>query len=77
MFNTINRLETLADEKQCSLAELCRQEDINPSVLRAAKSRGNQLSIDTIEILCYGLGITLSEFFDEGSIKGIDGAKQN
>mgnify|MGYP000221856804 CR=1 FL=1 len=37
--------------------------DVSHSTLKNSERRGGQLSVDTIERICDGLGITMSEFF--------------
>ena len=51
--NTIAIVRELADERSLTffkLSQICDR-------------RGGQLSVDTIERICDGLGITMSEFF--------------
>ena len=61
--NTINRVQTLADERGLTLCQLSKICDLSESTIRAAKKRGNKLSVDTIERICEALNISLSEFF--------------
>ena len=63
--NTINRVQTLGDERGLTLCHLSKICDLSESTIRAAKKRGNQLSLDTIERICEALDISLSEFFAE------------
>ena len=42
------------------LSQIC---DVSHSTLKNSERRGGQLSVDTIERICDGLGITMSEFF--------------
>ena len=62
--DTIRRVEELSYAKGISLAQLARMSGVSNSTLKNARSRNYQLSVDTIERLCAGLGITMSEFFD-------------
>ena len=62
--DTIRRVEELSYAKGISLAQLARMSGVSNSTLKNARSRNYQLSVDTIERLCVGLGITMSEFFD-------------
>ena len=62
--DTIRRVEELSYARGISLAQLAKQSGVSNSTLKNARSRNNQLSVDTIERLCIGLGITMSEFFD-------------
>lgn len=63
--NTGERAAELAEKNNLSLLELSRLCGIGYSTLKTARSRGTQLSVDTIECICKGLGITLAEFFTE------------
>ena len=62
--DTIRRGGGLSYAKGRSLAQLARMSGGSNSTLKNARSRNYQLSVDTIERLCAGLGITMSEFFD-------------
>ena len=61
--NTINRVQTLADERGLTLCQLSKICIVSEATIRLAKKRGNQLSVDTIERICDALDISLSEFF--------------
>ena len=61
--NTISRVQELADERGLTLCQLSKICDLSESTIRAAKKRGNQLSVDTIERISDALDISLSEFF--------------
>lgn len=63
--NTITRVQELADERGLTLCQLSKICDLSESTIRAAKKRGNQLSVGTIERICEALDISLSEFFAE------------
>ena len=63
--NTINRVQTLADERGLTLCQLSKICDLSEATIRTAKKRDNQLSVDTIERICEALDISLSEFFAE------------
>ena len=45
----------------CVLAKKC---GISYSTIQTTARRGGQLSVETIERICLGLGITLKDFFD-------------
>ena len=62
--NTIQRLYDLIQERNLSLNKLATLSGIKYSTLQMAVKRGGQLSIDTIERICTGLGIPLVSFFD-------------
>ncbi len=61
--DTLKRLTELIDEREITLFKLATMSGIPYPTLRNCETRGGQLSVDTIEKLCCGLGITLSEFF--------------
>ena len=61
--DTIKRVQDLMQERDMNLCVLTKMRDIvlhNQSTAR----RGGQLSVETIERICQGLGITLKDFFD-------------
>lgn len=61
--DTMKRLEELLADHEITLFDLAKASDLNYSTLHAAKKRGSQLSVDTIERVCAGLGIRPFEFF--------------
>ena len=61
--DTMTVVKTLADERDLTLfqlAQLCR---MNYSTLKNAEDRHSQLNVDTIEKICNGLHMPMSEFF--------------
>lgn len=61
--DTIKRMTELMDERHLTLFGLARKCDIPYSTLKNTQVRGGQLSVDTIERICLGLGIELVDFF--------------
>lgn len=61
--DTIKRMTELMDERHLTLFGLARMCDIPYSTLKNTQVRGGQLSVDTIERICLGLGIELVDFF--------------
>lgn len=61
--DTLKRLNELLAEHSTSLPSLAKRSGVNCSTLYTAIARGSQLSVDTIERLCEGLGINLYEYF--------------
>ena len=61
--DTNKRLGELLAERNMTLYQLAKRSEVSHSTLTNARSRGGQLSEDTIERACKALGITLSEFF--------------
>ncbi len=67
--DTIARVHELADQRQISMYRLAQLSGISLTTIRMAERRGGQLKIDTIEMICQGLGIPLSVFFTEPEVK--------
>lgn len=67
--NTMSRVEELVVDRGLTLFKLATLCDVPYSTLKNTKARGGQLAVDTIEQICHGLGITMAEFFAEGSCK--------
>ncbi len=63
--NTIARVKELAADGGLSLHALSKLCHVPYSTLKNAEIRGSQLTVDTIEQLCAGLGITMAQFFSE------------
>ena len=61
--NTIAIVRELADDRRLTFFKLSQICDVSHSTLKNSERRGGQLSVDTIERICDGLGITMSEFF--------------
>ena len=63
--DTIARVKELARERQLTMYQLAERCDVAYNTLKNAENRGGQLSVDTIERVCGGIGIPLSVFFEE------------
>lgn len=61
--NIIECIEKLAKEKNMSWYKLAQKSGISQSTLSNLINRCNSPSVDTLEKICNGLGISLSEFF--------------
>lgn len=61
--NTIERAKELANERNLTLFKLAKLCGISPSIFTNCERRGGQLTVDTIERLCMGINISMSEFF--------------
>lgn len=61
--DSLTRLNDLLAERGMSLFALSRASGIRYSTFDAAKRRGGQLSVDTIERVCEALKIPVYEFF--------------
>ena len=63
--NTMARVRELAEERNLSLHGLSKVCDVPYSTLKNTEQRSGQLTVDTIERICLGLGIPMSLFFAE------------
>ena len=54
----------LMQERDMNLCVLAKKCGISYSTIQTTARRGGQLSVETIERICLGLGITLKDFFD-------------
>ena len=61
--NTIKRVYELADERDLTLFKLLQECNVSHSTVKNCERRGGQLTVNTIERICEGLGISLAEFF--------------
>ena len=64
LIDTVKRVRVLLKEQDVSMYSFCLANDLNYSTINTTERRSGQLSLDTIDRICAGLGITLSEFFD-------------
>lgn len=71
VMDTMKRVRELIDARGISLNKLATISGLKVSTLQMAEARGTQLSIDTIERICAGLGITLAEFFSTNDYQQI------
>lgn len=65
--NTMERVNELMAERSLTLYKLAKLSGVSYSTLKNTVQRNGQLTVDTIERLCIGLQITMSEFFAEGT----------
>lgn len=61
--DTMTRVNELIEARNMSLYKLAKVCDIPYSTLKNTTGRSGQLTIDTIERICQGLKIPMSEFF--------------
>ena len=61
----LNKVTQLLEERGWTLYRLAKEADISYSTLSNTFHRNNVPSVSTLMRVCDGLGITLSEFFDE------------
>lgn len=62
---TMDRVNELANERDLTLYKLAMLCDVSYSTLKNTQARGGQLTVDTIERICQGLGISMADFFTE------------
>ena len=72
--DTIKRVYEIAEERGLTMYQVSQQAGISYSTIQTTKKRGGQLTIDTIERICDGLGIPLISFFDLSNEKQQEGA---
>ena len=58
--DTIKRVQDLMQERDMNLCVLTKKCGISYSTIQSTARRGGQLSVETIERICQGLGITLN-----------------
>lgn len=63
--NTIKKAKDLAEMRGLTLYTLAQLCGVSYSTLRSAELRNGQLSVETIELICKGIGIPLYTFFQE------------
>ena len=65
--NIADRLNVLLNQRSWTAYKLAQEADIPQSTLSNIFNRPNEPTVATLEVICKGFGITLSEFFAEGS----------
>lgn len=63
----LNRIKQLKDERGWSNYRLAKEAGISEGALNNLFRLNNQPTIPTLEALCKGLGVSLSQFFAEGN----------
>lgn len=61
--DTIQRVRELANERNLTLSKLAELCNLPQSTIKNPARRKGQLSVETLEQICRGLGISWSEFF--------------
>lgn len=61
--DTIQRVRELANERNLTLSKLAELCNLPQSTIKNTARRKGQLSVETLEQICRGLGISWSEFF--------------
>ena len=63
--DTMERVRELAKERNLSLHALAKMCNVPYSTLKNTEQRNGQLTVDTIERICFGLEMPMSQFFTE------------
>ena len=66
-----SRLQALMDERGWSMYRLAKESDIPWTTLRNMMKRNTEPTIPTLESVCNGLGISMSQFFDSDNQMGL------
>lgn len=65
------RLEILMNERGWTIYRVAKEANIPWSTVRNMFKRNTEPSVATLECICSGMGITLSQFFDVDNTLGI------
>ena len=65
--DVLKRIDDLRKERGWSVNYLAMEAELTQSTLNNMYSRGNEPRLSTLRAICNAFGITLSEFFDEGT----------
>lgn len=63
--DTLKRLQQLMDERNWTMYRLAKESGLTESTIANIYRRNALPSIPTLEMICNGFGITLSQFFAE------------
>ncbi|MFT3952295.1 MAG: helix-turn-helix transcriptional regulator [Oscillospiraceae bacterium] len=71
--DTLERIKKILDERGWSMYKLSKISRVSQSTLSNMFNRNNDPSISTLEEICKGFGMTLSQFFaDEDDMVSLD-----
>jgi len=70
------RLQALMDERGWTIYKVAKEADIPWSTVRNMFKRNTDPSVATLERICFGLGITLAQFFDDENSLGLNGPQR-
>lgn len=70
------RLQQLMDERGWTIYKVAKEASIPWSTVRNMFKRNTEPSIETLESLCKGMGITLPQFFDVDNQMGLTNEQQ-
>ena len=71
-----NRIKELADARGWTEYRLAKESDLSSSTIANIFHRNSIPSIPTLEAICKGLGVTLSQFFAETNLVELDAEQQ-
>lgn len=63
--NILGRINALMEQRGWTAYRLAQEADIPQSTLSNIFNRPNEPTVSTLEVICKGFGISLSEFFAE------------
>lgn len=66
------RLRELMDERGWSVSQLAREGGLPRSTVQSLFTRDAEPTVSTMEAICKGLNITVSQFFEEESNVGLN-----
>lgn len=69
ILNTNARLDELLRARNTNIFQFSKDSGIPYSTLANPRYRKTQLSVDTIELICNALGISMAEFFTPNEAK--------
>ena len=70
------RLQSLMDERHWTIYRVAKEAGIPWSTVRNMFKRNTEPSLSTLECICNGMGITLSQFFDFDHTMGLSETQQ-
>lgn len=68
ILDTLGRLRRLLDERNWTEYRLAKASGLSDSTIKNIYKRNTQPTIDTLEAICRGFGITLAQFFADGEM---------
>ena len=68
MLDALERIKNLLDERHWTAYRLAKESGLPQSTISNLFNRCNEPTIPTLEMICKGLGITLSQFFADGDL---------
>ncbi|MGN0518368.1 MAG: helix-turn-helix domain-containing protein [Acutalibacteraceae bacterium] len=72
--NVGSRITELRQEKGISVNKLANLSGVSQSYLRDVELGNKQPTVEYLDYICEGLGITLKEFFDDNDKSGLEKA---